>query len=76
MRGIITYLKMPKGDEGGWGFIEKDNAEKNDPDIYFTEESLQGSLFEELRVGDTVEFELMENPEGSPETKSMNKIES
>lgn len=50
----------------GFGFISR---EGNDKDLFFHSKELQGVVFEELREGDSVQFEVSESPKGPNATK-------
>ena len=45
----------------GFGFIARDGEAK---DLFFHAKELQGVTFEELQVGDTVNFEVAESDKG------------
>lgn len=45
----------------GFGFISREGEEK---DLFFHSKELQGVQFNELREGDTVQFEVAESPKG------------
>lgn len=50
----------------GFGFISR---EGNDKDLFFHSKELQGVVFEDLREGDSVQFEVSESPKGPNATK-------
>ena len=57
MQGVIKRLT-----DKNFGFIEVEGQEK---DLFFHANELDGVTFEELKEGDTVEFEVdNENPKG------------
>lgn len=45
----------------GFGFIKRDGEEK---DLFFHSNELSGVAFDDLRVGDTLSFEVAEGPKG------------
>ncbi len=45
----------------GFGFITRESGDK---DLFFHSNELQGVAFNDLREGDTVEFEVAEGPKG------------
>ena len=45
----------------GFGFIKRDGEEK---DLFFHSNELSGVAFDDLRVGDTLTFEVAEGPKG------------
>ncbi len=55
MQGTIKTLK------NGFGFIAREGEEK---DLFFHSKELQGVTFDELKVGDTVTFEVVETEKG------------
>ncbi len=50
----------------GFGFISREGQDK---DLFFHSKELQGVAFEELREGDSVQFEVSESPKGPNATK-------
>jgi len=56
MTGTIKSLKQQ-----GFGFIARENGEK---DLFFHAKDLQGVMFDELREGDTLSFEVAEGDKG------------
>lgn len=55
MQGTIKTLK------NGFGFIAREGETK---DLFFHSKELQGVTFDELKVGDTVTFEVVETEKG------------
>ena len=49
----------------GFGFISREGAEK---DLFFHSKELQGVQFDELKVGDEVQFEVSQTPKGPSAT--------
>jgi CspA family cold shock protein len=47
--------------EKGFGFITREGEAK---DLFFHAKEVQGITFDDLRVGDTVNFEIGESPKG------------
>jgi len=56
MTGTIKTLT-----DRGFGFISRDGEAK---DLFFHSKDLNGVMFDELRQGDTVTFEVAEGPKG------------
>ena len=56
MTGTIKTLT-----EKGFGFIAREGEVK---DLFFHSKELQGVTYDELKVGDTVTFEVIEGPKG------------
>ena len=56
MQGTIKTLT-----EKGFGFISREGEEK---DLFFHSKSLQGVTYDELKVGDTVSFEVIDGEKG------------
>jgi CspA family cold shock protein len=56
MNGTIKAV-MPRG----FGFIAREGEPK---DLFFHSKDLKGVIFEELKVGDKVTFNLAEGPKG------------
>jgi len=50
----------------GFGFIAREGETK---DLFFHSKELVGVTFDELKVGDTVSFEVVETEKGSAATK-------
>ncbi len=50
----------------GFGFISREGQDK---DLFFHSKELQGVTFEELKEGDSVQFEVSESPKGPNATK-------
>jgi len=50
----------------GFGFISREGAEK---DLFFHSKELQNVQFDELKVGDQVQFEVSDSPKGPNATK-------
>jgi CspA family cold shock protein len=61
MTGIIKTLTGK-----GFGFISREGETK---DLFFHSKELVGVTFDELQVGDTVTFELIESEKGPAATK-------
>ena len=57
MTGKIVRLVRDRG----FGFVKPDGAEK---DVFFHAKELQGIIFEELKEGDTLNFEIDDSPKG------------
>lgn len=55
-QGTIKTLK-----EQGFGFIAREGETK---DLFFHAKELKGVMFEELKVGDNVTFEIVEGEKG------------
>jgi CspA family cold shock protein len=60
MKGTIKTLNLK-----GFGFIARDGEAK---DLFFHSKELQGVTFDELKVGDVVNFELVETEKGPAAT--------
>ena len=56
MTGTIKTLT-----DRGFGFISREGVEK---DLFFHSKDLAGVLFEELKQGDTVTFNVVDGPKG------------
>ncbi len=56
MTGTIKTLT-----DRGFGFISREGEAK---DLFFHSKELKGVTYEELKVGDTVTFEVTEGPKG------------
>ena len=50
----------------GFGFIAREGVEK---DLFFHSKELQNAQFDELKVGDQVQFEVANSPKGPNATK-------
>ncbi|MFM2374622.1 MAG: hypothetical protein RLZZ234_617 [Candidatus Parcubacteria bacterium] len=61
MKGSIVRLT-----DRGFGFIKPDGAEK---DVFFHAKELVGVMFDELREGDVVSFEIADSPKGQSAVK-------
>lgn len=61
MKGTIVRLT-----DRGFGFIKPDNAEK---DVFFHAKELVGIMFDELKEGDVVSFEIADSPKGQSAVK-------
>ena len=61
MTGTIKTLT-----DKGFGFIEREGETK---DLFFHSNELVGITFDELKVGDNVTFEVVENDKGPAATK-------
>lgn len=61
MTGTIKTLT-----DRGFGFIAREGVEK---DLFFHSKELVGVTFDELKVGDTVTFEVTEGPKGPAATQ-------
>lgn len=55
MKGTIKTLT-----DRGFGFI----AVEGQKDVFFHSKSLVGTMYDDLKVGDTVSFEVEEGPKG------------
>ncbi len=62
MKGTIKTLIAGKG----FGFISREGETK---DLFFHSKELSGVTFEELKVGDSVTFEVVETEKGLAATK-------
>ena len=60
MNGTIKTLT-----DKGYGFIARDGEVK---DLFFHSKELNGVMFDELKVGDNVSFELSDGPKGPAAT--------
>ncbi|HWQ59790.1 MAG TPA: cold shock domain-containing protein [Candidatus Fimivivens sp.] len=56
-QGRIARLVMDRG----FGFIARDGQEK---DLFFHSKEVEGCVFEDLKEGDMVKFEVSESPKG------------
>jgi cold shock protein len=54
----------------GFGFIAREGQDK---DLFFHSKELQGGVFEDLREGDKVQFEVTDGPKG-PSATSVSKV--
>ncbi|HXF44306.1 MAG TPA: cold shock domain-containing protein [Candidatus Paceibacterota bacterium] len=61
MTGTIKTLT-----DRGYGFIAREGETK---DLFFHSKELVGATFEELKVGDTVTFEVVDTDKGPAATK-------
>ena len=61
MTGTIKTLT-----DKGFGFISREGEEK---DLFFHSKELVGLTYDELKVGDTVSFELVQTDKGPAATK-------
>ncbi len=57
MTGTIARKK----DENGYGFIQPDDGSK---DVFFHAQSVVDGLFDELKEGEKVSFDIEEGPKG------------
>ncbi|OGE83875.1 MAG: cold-shock protein [Candidatus Colwellbacteria bacterium RIFCSPLOWO2_01_FULL_48_10] len=64
MNGIIKTLT-----EKGFGFIAREGEAK---DLFFHSKELAGVMFDELKVGDAVTFEVVETDKG-PAAKNVSR---
>ena len=62
--------KIARLTDRGFGFITEDGGTS---DIFFHSNELQGVAFNDLKVGDAVQFEVGESPKG-PNATNVNKI--
>lgn len=62
MTGKIVRLVRDRG----FGFVKPDGAEK---DVFFHAKELQGIVFEELKEGDELSFEIADSPKGQAAVK-------
>lgn len=65
MQGTIKTLK------NGFGFIAREGETK---DIFFHSKELKGVTFDELKVGDTVTFEVKEEGEKGPAAVNVSRV--
>ena len=56
--------------ERGFGFISRDGQDK---DLFFHSKELQGVAFEDLKVGETVQFEVADGQKG-PNAVSVSRV--
>lgn len=56
MTGTIKTLT-----DKGYGFISREGEAK---DLFFHSKDLQGAIYEDLRVGDTLNFDVVETEKG------------
>jgi CspA family cold shock protein len=66
-KGIIKRIN-----ERGFGFVAVEGASQ---DVFFHAKELQGSVFEDLREGDWLEFETVNTDKG-PQARNVRKIEA
>ena len=65
MTGTIKTLTQK-----GFGFIAREGETK---DLFFHSKDLQGVTYDELKVGDTVSFEVVEGEKG-PAAKNVTRV--
>jgi CspA family cold shock protein len=65
MTGTIKTLT-----EKGFGFIAREGEAK---DLFFHSNDLSGVSFNDLRVGDTLNFEIVDGPKG-PSAKNVTRV--
>ena len=65
MQGKIKTLT-----EKGFGFIARDGEAK---DLFFHSNDLSGASFNDLKVGDSVTFEVVDGPKG-PSAKNVTRV--
>ena len=58
--------KIARLTDRGFGFIKREGADK---DLFFHSKELQNVQFDDLREGDSVQFEVSESPKGPNATK-------
>ena len=58
--------KIARLTDRGFGFISREGVEK---DLFFHSKELQNVQFDELKVGDQVQFEVSDSPKGPNATK-------
>lgn len=58
--------KIVRLTDRGFGFIAHEGAEK---DLFFHSKELQNVQFDELKVGDQVQYEVAQTPKGPSATK-------
>lgn len=58
--------KIARLTDRGFGFIKREGADK---DLFFHSKELQNVQFDELKEGDTVQFEVSDSPKGPNATK-------
>ncbi len=58
--------KIVRLTDRGFGFISREGADK---DLFFHSKELQNVQFDELKVGDQVQFEVTQTPKGPSATK-------
>ena len=66
MKGTIKTLVADKG----FGFIAREGETK---DLFFHSNDLSGVSYNELKVGDTVNFEIVEGQKG-PSAKNVTRV--
>lgn len=70
---LVVMFRVMKGTiarvtDRGFGFIKPDDS---DNDVFFHARSLEGIMFDELREGDVVTFEVEEGEKGPAAVKVM-----
>lgn len=60
MQGVIKTIT-----QNGFGFISREGETK---DLFFHSKELNGVMFEDLKVGDVVTFEVIDTPKGPAAT--------
>lgn len=58
--------KIARITDRGFGFIKREGADK---DLFFHSKELQNVQFDELKEGDSVQFEVSDSPKGPNATK-------
>lgn len=66
MKGTIKVLKE------GYGFIQSEESEN---DVFFHNNDLDGAEFNNLKVGDTLEFEIWEGKNGKPQAVNVTLVQ-
>jgi len=56
--------------EKGFGFISREGEQK---DLFFHSNDLSGVTFDEIQVGDSVNFEIVDGPKG-PSAKNVTRV--
>ncbi len=64
-QGTIKSIR----DDRGFGFIAPDDANK---DVFFHSSAVEGRVFDQLREGQRVEFEVGEDPRNPGRTRAEN----